>query len=41
VTDRQYKATVAASGSPATGFNGQSFAYGEPATYGIELSYRF
>ena len=41
VTDRAYKATVAASGSPATGFNGQSFAYGEPATYGIELSYRF
>lgn len=41
ITDRTYKATVAASGSPATGFNGQSFAYGEPATYGVELSYRF
>ena len=41
VTDKKYKATVAAAGSPATGFNGQSFAYGEPATYGVELSYKF
>lgn len=41
VTDKAYKATVAASGAAATGYVGQVYTYGEPATYGIELSYKY
>jgi iron complex outermembrane receptor protein len=41
ITDKRYKATVTAIGAPATGYTGQTFAYGEPATYGIELGMQF
>ncbi len=41
ITDKTYKATVTAQGSAATGYVGQTFAYGEPATYGLEFALRF
>lgn len=41
ITDRAYKATVTAIGAPATGYTGQTFAYGEPATYGMEIGFKF
>lgn len=37
ITDRAYRATVTAIGAPASGYTGQVFAYGEPATYGLEF----
>ena len=41
ITDRAYRATVTAIGAPATGYTGQTFAYGEPATYGLEFKFNF
>ncbi|ARS29500.1 TonB-dependent receptor [Sphingomonas sp. KC8] len=41
ITDRAYRATVTAIGAPATGYTGQTFAYGEPATYGLEFKFAF
>lgn len=40
ITDKAYRATVTGIGGPATGYTGQTFAYGEPATFGLEFGIR-